>query len=395
MSKAPIRTVTVGIDTPHPLPASTVLNAIALLEQARTRYTDLGYDVQTLRVSTRPLLSDLGDWSTDALFAYAQQLQRICTSNSLDYCSLGPVDGTQSPHLLKRLDLIADLLIANPSFNMTVQLATAQHGLYAAGASATARVIQRLAHETDEGFGNFRFAMLACVQAGCPFFPAAYHTGPLSLSLGLQSAGSIVEALSLQNAHNNDPVAPAHITAIVREAILAQAQPVVALAQQFTQEHHLLFAGIDLSPAPMGTDSLVAALELCGYGTFGSVGTLTLVSAFTAALRSIELPTCGYNGLMFPVLEDAVLGERWAQGHIDVQRLLLYSAVCGTGLDTIPLAGDSSTESLSHLLLDVASLAARYQKPLSARLFPVPGKAAGEMTSFSSPYLVNTSVGSL
>jgi uncharacterized protein (UPF0210 family) len=395
MSKAPIRTITIGIDTPHPLPTSTVLNALSLLEQARARYTDLGYEVQTLRLSTRPLLSDLGDWSTDALFAYAQQLQRVCSANELDYCSLGPVDGTQSSSLLKRLDLVADLLIANPSFNMTVQLASARHGLDAEGATATARVMQRLAQETDEGFGNFRFAMLACVQPGTPFFPAAYHDGPMSLSLGLQSAGSIAEALSVQNVGNTVPLAPAQITAIVREAVLTQAQPAIALAQQFAQEQHLLFGGIDLSPAPMGKDSLVAALEQCNNGGFGSVGTLTLVAAFTAALRSIELPTCGYNGLMFPVLEDAVLGERWAQGRVDVQRLLLYSAVCGTGLDTIPLAGDTPIELLARLLLDVASLALRYQKPLSARLFPVPGKVAGEMTSFSSPYLVNTVVGAL
>lgn len=42
--------------------------------------------------------------------------------------------------------------------------------------------------------------------------------------------------------------------------------------------------------------------------------------------------------------------------------------------------------------LDVASLALRLHKPLSARLFPVPGKQAGERTEFSSPYLTNTLV---
>jgi uncharacterized protein len=395
MPKAPIRTITIGIDTPHPLPAHTVLTAIDWLEQARKRYTDLGYEVQTVRLSTRPLLDDLGDWSTDALFAYAQQLQRVCTSASLDYCSLGTVDITCSPLLLKRLDLVADLLIANPSFSMTAQLATPQHGLNASGTDEIARVMRRLAHETDEGFGNFRFAMLACMKAGSPFFPAAYHDGPMSLSIGLQSASSIADALSLQNQQKTGPLSPAQVTLSVREAILAQASPAVALAQTFTQEHGILFGGVDLSPAPMGTDSLVTALECSDYGTFGSVGTLTLVAACTSALQSTNLPTCGYNGLMFPVLEDAVLGERWSQGLVDVQRLLLYSAVCGTGLDTVPLPGDVSIEALSRLLLDVASLALRYQKPLSARLFPVPGKAAGEMTAFSSPYLVNTRVGSL
>jgi uncharacterized protein (UPF0210 family) len=93
---------------------------------------------------------------------------------------------------------------------------------------------------------------------------------------------------------------------------------------------------------------------------------------------------------MLPVLEDVVLGRCWTEGRVDVHRLLLYSSVCGTGLDAIPLPGESSTASIAHLLLDVATLAQRLNKPLSARLFPVPGKRAGEYTTFTSPYLTNT-----
>ena len=95
---------------------------------------------------------------------------------------------------------------------------------------------------------------------------------------------------------------------------------------------------------------------------------------------------------MLPVLEDAMLGKRWQEGLLHVHQLLLYSAVCGTGLDTIPLAGDIEEEEIARLLLDVATLARRLNKPLSARLFPVPGKRSGELTTFTSPYLTNTVV---
>jgi uncharacterized protein (UPF0210 family) len=164
----------------------------------------------------------------------------------------------------------------------------------------------------------------------------------------------------------------------------------VALGQELAQEHTLQFGGIDLSPAPMGADSIASALELCGYGPLGSSGTLSIAAALTSALKTTELPTCGYCGLMLPVLEDAGLGRRWEEGYVNVQQLLLYSAVCGTGLDTIPLAGDCSAGTIAHLLLDVATLAVRLRKPLSARLFPAPGKRAGERTTFTSPYLTNT-----
>jgi hypothetical protein len=70
--------------------------------------------------------------------------------------------------------------------------------------------------------------------------------------------------------------------------------------------------------------------------------------------------------------------------------LLAYSAICGTGLDTVPLPGDCSVDDLTKVISDMASLAVRLRKPLSARLLPVPGKLAGERTSFSSPYFTDT-----
>ena len=82
----------------------------------------------------------------------------------------------------------------------------------------------------------------------------------------------------------------------------------------------------------------------------------------------------GYSGLMVPVMEDKLLAQRWAESTYNVDSLLAYSAVCGTGLDTVPLPGDISIEQMERILADVASLAVKWNKPLSARLQPVQGK---------------------
>jgi len=63
--------------------------------------------------------------------------------------------------------------------------------------------------------------------------------------------------------------------------------------------------------------------------------------------------------------------------------------VCGAGLDTVPLPGDATADQLSALLLDVAALAVRLGKPLTARLMPVPGKSAGEKTEYDFGYFCN------
>jgi len=46
-------------------------------------------------------------------------------------------------------------------------------------------------------------------------------------------------------------------------------------------------------------------------------------------------------------------------------------------------------EELAGILLDVATMALRLDKPLTARLMPVPGAQAGTITSFDFPYFAN------
>jgi uncharacterized protein (UPF0210 family) len=101
---------------------------------------------------------------------------------------------------------------------------------------------------------------------------------------------------------------------------------------------------------------------------------------FTSVLRDARelVPTVGYSGLMMPVLEDQTLADRASEGLVTLDTLLLMSAVCGLGLDTVPVAGDISLKQLERVILDMAALAVRLDKPLTARLLPVPGKKAGE-----------------
>lgn len=206
----------------------------------------------------------------------------------------------------------------------------------------------------------------------------------------MQGASIVADALRACANEAQLPLNLIQASERVRIALIEWATPVVALGQQLAHEFGLQFGGIDVSPAPMGEDSIVGAMECWGYGQFGTPGTLAVAAALTSALKSTGLPTCGYCGLMLPVLEDALLGQRWAEGLVNAHQLLLYSAVCGTGLDTVPLPGDIAAESIARLLLDVATLAVRLHKPLSARLFPAPGKKVGDYTTFTSPYLTNT-----
>lgn len=380
MPKTPIRALTIGVAEPHPLPASVVEAMAEKLRRTKDAFEQAGYEVQTVRLSTRPVLVDLAGWASNDIANYGGELQGALEGAEVPFCSLGPAPPDASP---EQMDALTNLIATHGGLNGSVMVATAEEGLDVGAARAAAEVMRRLAAGTEEGFGNFRFAALACVAPGGPFFPAAYHAGPANIGVALQGAGIVAEALE-------GGAELAGVTGRTREALLRHGGPVVELAAQQAAALGLQFAGIDLSPAPDVNDSIVAAMELAGHGFLGDPGTLALVAALTVALKSTGLPICGFCGLMLPVMEDALLARRWAEGRLGVDQLLAYSAICGTGLDTVPLPGDCSLDDLTKVICDMASLAVRLRKPLSARLLPVPGKLAGERTSFSSPYLTAT-----
>jgi hypothetical protein len=174
-------------------------------------------------------------------------------------------------------------------------------------------------------------------------------------------------------------------------AIEAAAADIVDLVKPLAEDDDVRFAGIDFSLAPFPEEarSIGAAVERLGVDRFGAPGTLFAATFLTDCLRRARYPRCGFNGLMLPVLEDAVLAARSHERLFTVNDLLLYSAVCGTGLDTVPLPGDVTEEELAGILLDVAALALRLDKPLTARLMPIPGARAGDVTRFDFAYFSN------
>src|SRR5947209_18603884 len=353
MPTPPIRTITLGIADPHPLTFATIKRAAAVLQDASAQYMEAGYEVQTVRLATRPVFDDLMNWSSTDLFDYSGELQRMMDDLGLGFCSIGTAQAARPDFPLERIDVVADMLASTSALNATVHLATPYYVLRADAAWPTARVMKRLAAETQEGFGNFRFAMLACVEPGCAFFPSAYHSGSDSLAVGLQGAGIVAEAVRTLREDEPRPLDLVQINEGVKTALFEQAKPVVDMAQEIAPMHGLLFGGIDLSPAPLGEESIIDAMELCGYGSVGTPGTLAVAAALTDALKNTGLPGCGYCGLMLPVLEDAALGRRWEAGYVNAHQLLLYSAVCGTGLDNLQLSGDITVEEVAQLMFDV------------------------------------------
>jgi uncharacterized protein (UPF0210 family) len=330
--------------------------ALAFLARARQRFVDAGYEVQTVRVATQPLVAGLGPRERAALLPALQALDRAVTAANARL-SIGPVPGADAAaDAAEFARWAAELVHTTRNLSCSVTIASPDGGIASGAAGAAAQAMLAIARVTAGGIGNFNFAAAANVPPGTPFFPVAYHSGPEAFAIGLESLalGAVAE-----------------------------------LATGLAERERRRYLGIDASPAPGKDASIGAAIEALTGLPFGSAGTLAGCAAITDVLKRLRVRTCGYSGLMLPVLEDPVLARRAAEGRYSVRELLLYSSVCGTGLDVIPLAGDVAADRVAALIGDVAALAVKLAKPLSARLFPVPGKAVGDVAHFDDPFLTD------
>lgn len=381
-----IRSVTVGVNLSYPPAVGEVRRAGMFACQARAEFTRAGVEVQTLRLTIQPCAAFLATKSQREVVGFARELEGLCRESSLEYCSLGPTNVAGAPFDSSLLRMVPEVIAATETIFASVSLATTTDGLQPPIALEAAKVIHAISRHTAGGFGNLRFAATANCPPHIPFFPASYHQGVPAFSLALEAADLIAEAL---RGSSEAAAIDRRVVEVMEERLF----PLQEIARRL-EGNGYAFRGFDLSPAPgPGSETSIAyALEELGLGRFGEPGTLTATALVAGALKNTSLQTCGYCGLMLPVLEDSGLAERNNEGLLHLSSLLSYSAICGTGLDTIPLPGDVTVEQLAAILLDVATLAVRLKKPLSARLFPIPGKKEGDMTEFDFPYFLNTRV---
>ena len=382
-----IRSVTCFVSVGDPAGhVSAIDSAARLAREARTALEDAGFPVQTTRLATQPLSHLPAD-----PVRLAPELWEQCASAGFDYLSLGPVLAEAPDADLSLLDTIPALIQATETVFASVLVATKGKGPNLEAIRRTAKIVRQVAGTTALGFGNLRLAVMANVGPHAPFFPAAYHDGGApAVAIATESADLAVSAFS-------DAAAAAGSGSLDRarlrlvEAVEDAAGRIAGLIAPLSEHHDFRFAGIDFSLAPFPEEarSIGAAVERMGVDRFGAPGTLFAVALLTDCLRRAKYPRCGFNGVMLPVLEDATLAARSREEMFTVDDLLLYSAVCGTGLDTVPLPGDVSDTELAGILLDVATLAQHLDKPLTARLMPIPGARAGDITQFDFDYFAN------
>ena len=375
-----IRSITYFCNPGYPLDEKVLQKAGEFLARAKSAYETAGYEVQTVRLATIPFPELLEEENIGKLPELTSQLDQLAQGHKIEYVSLGPA----LPELPRSYEVIPDAIFVSKNVFFSGKMADTTRGVDVSIVRACAEVIVKCASIEPNGFANLQFAALANVNAGTPFFPAAYHdSGKAMFAIATESADLAVRAFedakNLEEARRN----------LIHE-IETHGKRLTDVAKSLNYK----FGGIDFSLAPFPTElqSLGTAFEKLGIPKIGMHGSLLVAALLTEALDRADFLHTGFNGLMMPILEDATLARRAAEGALTIKDVLLYSAVCGTGLDTIPLPGDTTAEQIVPLLLDLCALALRLDKPLTARLMPVPGKKAGDETNFNFAFFAPSRV---
>jgi hypothetical protein len=378
-----VRTITFGT-TIHDLHKSAELEyAVAGLKRARARFNDVGYEVQTLRIALPPVLAGMSPQMRREILPTLRQMDALLVEHGV-ILSLGPLLVADDDDA-ELADWCGELVCSTRSMSFSVVIASSEYGVHERAARTSARIMRTLSTALPGGLANFRFAAAANIPAGTPFFPVAWHEGNDSVAIGLEAADLVSDALS---------GSPSMRTAekLLKEKFDLALRPIEKIGTQIAHGEARTWTGIDASPAPGIDRSIAAGIEKLTNMPFGSASTLHACGTITAALKSLDVKTCGYSGLMLPVLEDPLLAQRASEQRFGIRDLLLYSSVCGTGLDVVPLPGDTPLETLTGLIVDVAALSTRLRKPLSVRLLLVPEKNAGDLATFDDPILTSCTV---
>ncbi len=359
---------------------------LARLGNLRDHLVALDIPVETLRATFAPKLGqtkqDVVEWETKVKF-----LSDEVAAMDINYFS--------APLWVDTIAFVPAIasIVANNSQLFTNLDVLNPDGSISGSRIKTAAAIIRSLGETDP-FNNLRFCASARAVPNTPFFPVSFHdpkrTRP-ALSIALEAADEVVEASQQFEA---DLEKNPDFGVLVRKQMEGAIDDIFEGIAEIGVAGWVDFLGVDLSPAPFPEPrrSIGRALEIASGVEFGDPAILGTIAQIVAGLRHVDRPHWGFNGVMLPVLEDATIAQRTREGKVTVETLLLYSSVCGTGLDTVPLPGDTCDADLQQLIYSIAVLATQLQKPLTARLMPIHGKNTGDPTSFSFEYFANAAV---
>lgn len=348
------------------------------ISEVKTSLVNAGYEIQTIRITT-DILDEVNNF--DDLSEHHEFLERLEKEKEVSIYHIGSISSEEKLNSESEEKLV-NFFLNHPKAFMAVNAGDNKESkkLCLQGA----RICKLIANKSP--FECRRFAVFAGVKESTPFYPASrVFENSGKIAIGLQCAN-----LAVEEAENSNK----DVTVFEDKLKVRMEEEFGVIEKLIPQNIKDKFIGFDTSLAPFPQDdhSIANAIEIILGKPFGSSGTLSVCRLLTRVIKENNIKKTGLCGLMLPIVEDNILGRRGIEGNYTWKELLLFSSVCATGLDTIPISGQTSTEDLADAYFDLATLAIKLDKPLSARFFIEPNKSAGETVKYDWDYAAESPV---
>lgn len=383
-----IRSINAGFNIKHDKNDKIVHEASNLILKLKKAFKKSHPKVRTTRFCSQPLIN-VKNLKPREVNKLTISMDRLCQKENINwFCfPLGEVKDEKDYQFIKTLPAI----MSNSKISFSNVIVSHANKLNFSAINECAKQVKKISRTDMSGFDNFRFCISSNVKPNGAFFPYSWHKGEDGFSLGLETIDLI-----LRNISRNKDLSETRRRII--NSLSGEFVSIDRIAREIERETGYKYYGLDLSLAPYPTEdhSIGKAIQRLGLDRFGANGTLFLTAYLTNVLKHLEeklsVRTIGFTGVMYPVLEDRFLTSSNDMNILNMESLLLYSSVCGCGPDMIPLPGDISEKEISSIILDMSSLALMLNKPLIARLVPIPNKKSGELTNFDYHFFHNTKI---
>lgn len=386
-----IRSVTIGIPLNKFEDFSNLEGILtSILDKAKLQFSEREISIRTFRINLSPIKSsEISDFSTQQkTLGKIDSIDKICDKTGIRWFNI-PFNIMGEKNLESFRNFALNVFQRYPKTFMNL-IVTENNKIDFNAINASSKFIKDVSELDNSGYNNFRVGVSCNVKPDTPFFPFTFSSEELGFSVGLELPKEflkIIESFKIKDLN------------LIRNEIIGTLTPKIKeienICKNIEKETPLKFHGIDVSlaPYPEQGSSVAELLEKLGLELPGSQGTLFLTSYLTDILGEIikrgGIKSTGFNGVMFSLLEDGIM-ERMSNNNIySVDSLISYSSVCGCGLDMVPLPGDIFPEELASIILDIAGLSSKLNKPLGVRVLPIPGKSENEFTEFNMDFLYN------
>lgn len=385
-----IRSVTLGINwkNQNQLDLSEYINKF--MKVSRDRYNKKGYKIRTCRLSMSPI-NEYSKFSQASSRSIIDWISNLCDQVGIRWFCV-PFTLIDADNPKKLIDTASEIISRNS--NAFINMIVARNGIISdLAVKESSRLIRNISKISNNGFDNFRVGISCNIEPHTPYFPFAYHAGSDGFSLALEIVDELLEIAEKNVGNGLDSV-----RVCMLEYLIKNLRDIDTIGKNIESETGIKFLGLDasLAPFPNGDTSVAKLVEVLGVEDFGSNGSLFITSYLTdiikTSLAKSGVRYVGFNGVMYSLLEDDYLALRNKQKNFTLDSLMLYSAVCGCGIDMVPVPGDILDEEVSAIIFDIAALAATLNKPLGVRILPVTGKSSNELTNFNYDFLVDTRI---